>query len=58
MDLFRPKAPSIPAPVVMPTANDADVLAARKQAMAQQAALSGRASTILSQQNQSDKLGG
>lgn len=61
MDMLTSKkiAP-IPAPVVMPTENSAAVTQAQQDAAAASAARSGRASTILSQQDvsKSDTMGG
>lgn len=54
-----PPAPTPTAPTVMPTADDASVQAARKKSIADQTHRQGRASTILtSDQDTSDKLGG
>ena len=62
------KGDSGPAPVeapkvetvskVMPTADSDTVMAARKKSMLVQAQRQGRASTILSEQEPSDRLGG
>lgn len=62
------KGDSVPAPVeapkvepvskVMPTADSDTVMAARKKSMLVQAQRQGRASTILSEQEPSDRLGG
>lgn len=54
------KMPVIPAPVVMPTENTAAVTQAQQQAMLASAARSGRASTIMSQQDisKTDQMGG
>ena len=62
------KGDSAPAPVeapkvepvskVMPTADSDTVMAARKKSMLVQAQRQGRASTILSEQEPSDRLGG
>lgn len=54
-----PKAPAIPAPVVMPTENAAAVAQAQQQQAAQASAQSGRASTILMQNiaGATDKMG-
>lgn len=53
--LSKPKTPDLPAPTVMPGADDEAVKAARRRQIAEIQARSGRASTILSQ---SDTLGG
>lgn len=52
--LSRPKAPEIAKPAVMPTPDDAAVMAAKKRQAAQMQSRSGRESTILT----SDTLGG
>lgn len=49
-----PKMPVIPAPVVMPTENSAAITAAQLQQAQASAAQSGRASTIMTMQNQND----
>lgn len=53
------KAPAIPAPVIMPTENNAAVTAAQQQQLQAASAQSGRASTILSMNDisQVDKMG-
>lgn len=53
-----PPKPTVTPPAVMPTPDDAQVIAAKKkkQMAAQQS--SGRASTILTDYGNSDKLGG
>lgn len=55
-----PKAPVIPAPIVMPTENSAAITQAQTAQMQKAAAQSGRASTILTQNDisKSDTLGG
>jgi hypothetical protein len=53
-----PKPPPLTPPAVMPTADDADVLAAKRRALAAQTQRSGRASTILSDNGTTDRLGG
>lgn len=62
MSQGSPKAPTapppIPAPAVAPTMDDAAIQDAKKRQMAENAARSGRASTILSDSSGSDKLGG
>ncbi len=54
--------PPTPEPIAeskpMPVADSATALAARKKSMVAQAQRQGRASTILSEQEPSDKLGG
>ncbi len=54
------KMPAIPAPVVMPTENAGAVTDAQQKAMAAAAARSGRASTMLANQDisKSDTMGG
>ena len=47
-----------PVSKVMPTADSDTVMAARKKSMLVQAQRQGRASTILSEQEPSDRLGG
>jgi len=47
-----------PVTKVMPTADSDTVMAARKKSMLVQAQRQGRASTILSEQEPSDRLGG
>lgn len=58
-----PKAPVIPAPIVMPTENTQAVTQAQQQQLMAASAQSGRASTILSQQDiskipQNNTMGG
>jgi hypothetical protein len=54
-----PTPPTPEKPTVMPTADDASTEKARKKAVMDQAQRQGRASTILtSDQDTSDKLGG
>ena len=48
-DVPAPAAPAIPAPVAMPTINDAAGSAARRRSLAEQISRKGRASSILSQ---------
>lgn len=57
--LMGSKAPAIPAPVVMPTENNAAVTASEQAQLQQASAQSGRASTILSMNDisQVDKMG-
>lgn len=50
--------PTSTGPVVMPLADDAKVLAARKKAAAAQMSRGGRTSTMLTSDTGSDKLGG
>lgn len=53
------EAPKVePVSKVMPTADSDTVMAARKKSMLVQAQRQGRASTILSEQEPSDRLGG
>jgi hypothetical protein len=54
------QAPIIPAPVVVPTENTAGVTAAKQQEMMAASQQSGRASTILSQNDisKTDTMGG
>ncbi len=66
--VMKKDAPAAAAPVtpptvepvskVMPTADSDTVMAARKKSMLVQAQRQGRASTILSEQEPSDRLGG
>ena len=49
--------PVVSKPTVMPTADDAAVMAAKKRAQAQAAQRRGRVSTVLSQENQ-ESFGG
>ena len=53
----QPAAPAIEAPPVMPTPNDATVLAAKRKSLAAQSQRQGRMSTILSDATD-DPLGG
>lgn len=55
-----PKAPVIPTPVVMPTENTAAVTQAQQQQMEAASQQSGRASTIMSQNDisKTDTMGG
>ena len=55
-----PKAPVIPAPVVMPTENNSQVVQAQQKQLQAAATEGGRASTILTQQDisKTDQLGG
>ena len=53
------EAPKVePVSKIMPTADSDTVMAARKKSMLVQAQRQGRASTILSEQEPSDRLGG
>lgn len=53
------EAPKVePVSKVMPTADSDTVMAARKKSMLVQAQRQGRASTILSEQEPTDRLGG
>lgn len=56
--LFKTPKPVVPKTPEAPTVDDAAVMAARKRAIAAQAARSGRASTMLTPPGGADKLGG
>lgn len=57
--LFKTPKPAAPvAPAVMPTPDDEAVKRARKKSLAEQAARSGRQSTILDSYGGGDMLGG
>lgn len=55
MNKMKSKAPAVQSPAVMPTPNDEAVKAARQREIAAMQSRSGRASTVLSQD---DKMGG